>query len=292
VLFRSEKAGVRHICVPPELRDAWTAAGFDAGAMAREELSARVPLATPGVAPRTGVASPTRAPWIVANGWRILRDPSAQYMYEVPAGRGALAAAEAVAYGAHAVLQIDPADLEAVGAVMSLADSVSETTLPAIADIAVVDDGTAATGEVMNLLARRNLLFAIVKTPSSRYPINIALGTREYPVEDASDPSAFALKVRRQLTDDKRSLRVFGSEVVVCRFLSDGSHARVYLINYGGREIQGLRVHLRGTFRGSDAQVAGVGPVALEDQSAASDATEFSLPRLTTYAVVDLGPVR
>jgi hypothetical protein len=287
-----EKSGVRHICVPPEQREAWRAAGFDANGLTREELDTRVPLPAPGVAPRTGVASPTRAPWIVANGWRIVRDPSAKYVYQVPAGRGALAAAEAVAYGADAVLQIDPADLEPVGAVMSLADSLAPANLPSVADIAVVDDGTAATGEVMNLLERRNLLFAIVKTPSPRYPINIALGSREYPVEDAADPSAFALAVRRRLTDEKRSLRVFGSEVVVCRLLSDGSRARLYLINYGGREVQGLRLRMRGAFRGADAQVAGAGRVALDDQSVANGATEFSLPRLTTYAVVDLNAVR
>jgi hypothetical protein len=85
---------------------------------------------------------------------------------------------------------------------------------------------------------------------------------------------------------------VFGSEVVVCRFLSDGSRARLYLINYGGREVQGLRLRLRGAFRGADAQVAGAGRVALDDQSVANGATEFSLPRLTTYAVVDLNAVR
>jgi hypothetical protein len=278
--------------VAPDQRDAWRGAGFDAVAVSREELDARVALPVPGVAPRTGVASPTRAPWIVANGWRFARDPAAKYAYEVPAGKGALAAAEAIAYGADAVLQIDPTDLEPVGAVMALADSVPAAALPPVADIAVVDDGSAASGEVMNLLARRNLLFAIVKTPSSRYPINIALGSREYPVDEAADPSAFALKVRRQLTDEKRSLRVFGSEVVVCRLLGDESRARLYLINYGGREVQGLRIRLRGAFRGTDAQVAGAGRMALEDQSIANGVTEFSLPRLTTYAVVDLGAGR
>ena len=50
--------------------------------------------------------------------------------------------------------------------------------LPPIADLAVVDDGSAVTGEVMNLLARRNLLFQVVKAPSRAVPINIAIGTR------------------------------------------------------------------------------------------------------------------
>jgi len=67
-----------------------------------------------------------------------------------------------------------------------------------VSDVAVVDDGSAITGEVMNLLARRNLLFQVVQAPSTRFPINIRIGTPEYSREEAADPSAFALKVRRQ----------------------------------------------------------------------------------------------
>ena len=33
-----DKSGVRHICVPPEQREAWRAAGFDANALTREAL--------------------------------------------------------------------------------------------------------------------------------------------------------------------------------------------------------------------------------------------------------------
>ena len=40
----------------------------------------------------------------------LLAQPDGKYRYELPAGKGALAAAEAVAYGADAVLKIDPAD--------------------------------------------------------------------------------------------------------------------------------------------------------------------------------------
>ena len=42
---------------------------------------------------------------------------------------------------------------------------------------------------------------------STRYPINIAMGDPGYPAAEAADPSAFALKIRRQLTDEKRTLR-------------------------------------------------------------------------------------
>jgi hypothetical protein len=49
-----------------------------------------------------------------------------------------------------------------------------------------------------------------------------------------------------------------------------------------------LRARLRGVFRTGDALVAGIGRAPLGDQVSADGATEFSLARLTTYAVVDL----
>ena len=61
------------------------------------------------------------------------------------------------------------------------------------------------TAEALNLLVRRNLLFKIVPAPSAQYRVNVKLGTPEFPAEQAADPSAFALKVRRQLTDEQRT---------------------------------------------------------------------------------------
>ena len=63
---------------------------------------------------------------------------------------------------------------------------------------------------------------------------------------------------------------------------------RLHLLNYGGRDIEGLRIRVRGTYRGGDAYVAGGGRLPLADQVVADGATEFSLPRIATYAVIDL----
>src|SRR5919199_4309882 len=104
-------ASITHICVAPEQVEAWRAADFTATPITAADLASRESLPTPGVTARAGVASPTRAPWIVANGWRFSRHPEGRYLYDVPAGHGALAAAEAFAYGADAVLKIDAADL-------------------------------------------------------------------------------------------------------------------------------------------------------------------------------------
>jgi hypothetical protein len=252
------------------------------------DLARRETLATPGTAPRAGLASPTRAPWVVANGWRVMRRPGSKYVYDVPAGKAGLAAAEAFAYGADAVLKIDPADLRSAGEMLTFLEALPSVDLPAVADLAIVDDGSAITGEVMNLLARRNLLFEVVQAASPRYRINIRIGAPEYPREEAADASAFALKIRRQITDQQRTLRVYGSEVVICRVAASATQARLHLINYGGREIDGLRIRLRGAYRGGEAYVAGAGRLSLEDQMVASGVTEFSIPRLTTYAVIDL----
>lgn len=270
-----EAAGITRICA---LTDA--------------ERAAREALPTPGITARAGVASPTRSPWIVANGWRFVRHPEAKYAYDVPAGKAALAAAEAFAYGADAALKVDPADFQTLGKMLAFLEGLPPADLPPVADFAVVDDGSAITGEVMNLLARRNLLFQAVPSPAARFRINIAIGGAGYSREEAADPGAFALKIRRQLTDEQRSLRIYGSEVVIARLASDHERSRLHLINYGGREIEGLRIRLRGHYRVREAFTSGAGRVAVEELVVAEGFTEFSVPRIAIYAVIDLDTVR
>jgi hypothetical protein len=252
------------------------------------DLAGREVLPVPGVTTRPGVASPTRAPWIDANGWRFARSRDGKFAYNVPRGKAALAAAEAFAYGANATLKIDRADAGTLKAMLTFLEGLPPADLPAIADLAVVDDGSAITGEVMNLLARRNLLFQSVTAPSDRFRINVAVGSPAYPRDEAANPSAFALKIRRQLGDDERSLRIYGSEVVIGRLTGDASRIRLHLLNYGGRDIEGLRVRIRGAYSTGEAYVAGDGRQQLGDHVVADGATEFSLPRIVTYAVIDL----
>ena len=287
-----EAAGIRRLCVAPEQADVWRAAGFSVSPLTASELASREVLPTPGVTPRAGLASPTRSPWIVASGWRFTRQPQGRFVYDLPAGKAALAAAEAFAYGADVVMKVDPADLGAIGGLLRFLEELPASDLPPIADLAVVDDGSAVTGEVMNLLARRNLLFQVVRAPSARFKINVAMGTPDYPLAEAADPSAFAQKIRRQLTDEQRTLRIYGSEVVICRLTGDAGQVRLQLLNYGGREIEGLRVRVRGAYAQGEASVAGTGRLALVDFAVADGATEFSVPRLATYAVIDLKAVR
>jgi hypothetical protein len=127
-------------------------------------------LLVPGTMARPGLASPTRVPWVNTNGARFVRRPGAKYRYDLPEGKGALAAAEALAYAADAVLQIVPGDLPAACRVFAFAKDTPPAQLPGLADIGVIDDGTPTLGEVMNLLVRRNLLFEIVPSPQKPFP--------------------------------------------------------------------------------------------------------------------------
>ena len=144
----------------------------------------------------------------------------------------------------------------------------------------------------MNLLARRNLLFRPVASPTPDLPTAWSSGSKEYPRAEAGDPDALALKVRAQLGDERRSLRVYGSEVVLAHLTGDAGRLRLHLLNYGGRDIEGLRVRLRGAWTASQALVLQHGTLAVEAPLAQDGATEFSLPVLGPYAVVDLVPAR
>jgi len=283
-----KQAGIERLCVPTESAAAWRAAGFTVVPLGERERSERTRLQVPGLRSRAEVASATVRPWVNANGWRFLRAPEGRYWGDVPAGKAALAAAEAFAYGADAVLAIDPADVESLGRMMAFLSSVPDRALPAARDIAVVDDGSPPVAEILNLMARRNLLFAVTRKEASDVALNVRLGSKEFPRKEAQNPESFALSVRRRLTDGRRSLRVYGSEVVLARLCRDAGRARLHLLNYGGRTIDGLRVRLLGRWVPEEVRVFGQGPTVPEELLAAEGATEFSLGLLGPYAVVDL----
>lgn len=283
-----KQAGIQRIAAPPDKAEAWRNAGVEVVPMSEAELQAREKLAVPRIAGRANVASPTRRPWIDTNGWRFIRHPASKFYYELPAGQAALAAAEAFAYGADAVLKIEPLDLEAVGRMLAFLINLPPNDAPPVADIGVIDDGSPLVGEVMNLLARRNLLFRPLTSASPQLRLNIQLGTKEFPKEEAENPSDFAQKVRRLLTDERRTLRIYGSETVIARLTSDGRRTRLHLLNYSGREIEGLRVRLRGMYAQGEAFVAGIGRAPLADYAVAGGATEFTVTTMSSYAVIDL----
>ena len=285
-------AGIGSVRVPPERVAAWRQAGLDASPFPSAEKSGRVALPAPGIVGRGARASATQRPWIDANGWRYQRQPQARYFQTVPRGVAALAAAEVFAHDADAVLAIDPGDIEPLGQALALFRALPEGPRTGLADLAVVDDGSFAAGELMNLLARRNLLFRPVARATPELALNVELGSKAYPKSEAGNPEALALKVRAQLTDERRSLRLFGSEVVLARLTGDAERLRLHLLNYGGREVEGLRVRLRGRWTPGEAHVLRHGRQAVEALLTEGGVTEFSLPVLGPYAVVDLATAR
>jgi hypothetical protein len=287
-----KQAGIERLRVPPGRAREWTTAGFQAVPLAEAEKAARANVPAPRLVGRADAASATRRPWLDANGWRFLRSPKGRFIETASKGGAALAAAEAYAYGADLVLAIDPADVASLGEALAFLRGVKAMELPDVADIGVVDDGSALTGEVMNLLARRNLLFRPVAKGSNGLPLVVELGTRAFPEAEAANPDGFALKLRAQLGDERRSLRLYGSEVVLARLTGDAGRRRLQLLNYSGRNIQGLRVRLRGLWAASEAQVMLQGRLAVESPVMQDDATEFTLPTLGPFAVVDLTAAR
>jgi len=283
-----KQAGIARIAVPPEQAAAWRAAGLAVVEIAGADLAARTLLPAPGIVPQARRVSATASPWVTTNAWRFVRDAQGRWRYELPAGRAALAAAEAFAYGADALLQIDPADLTELGRMLEFLASLPTGELAPVADFGLVDDGTPVVGEVINLLLRRNLLFAPLREPDGRFKLNVRVGDKKYPLKEAVDPSAFALKLRRELGDERRSLRLYGSEGVIARLTGDADRRRLHLLNYGGRDLEGLRVRVRGALAEGEGHVSGVGRVTLEERVVEGGFTEFSLPRIGAYTLVEL----
>jgi hypothetical protein len=284
---RLRAAGVSRLCVPAGAVAPWRKAGFEATACGP---SGRTRLRDLGLAARADVAAPTQRPWIDANGWRFVRRPNDRYWYDAPSGTAALAAAEAFAYGVDAILAIPREDVDAAGRALSFLGSVPSLEAPAIADVTVVDDGSAEMPEVLNLLARRNVLFTLSsRVPPERPGLVVRLGSTEFPRESASDPDALALRVRRTLGDANRSLRIYGTEVVLARLQGDEKGRRVHLLNYSGRTLEGVRLRLSGSWGLPNVRAMGERAMA-EDHAISGGATEVTLSALGTYAVVDFGP--
>jgi hypothetical protein len=253
-----------------------------------DDAKARTKLDAPGIDAQVTTLSPTKRPFVVANGWRFRRQPGGKWLYEVPAGGAALAAAEAAAFGADALIKGDPKDRDALERMLRFARALPAGPEADVAQIGVVDDGSEAAGEVMTLLARRNLLWKPERASDHALPINIQLGTPRYPRKAASDPSELAGRIRRELSDDKRLLRVYGSEVILCRVAGDARRVRVHLLNYGTLPGDGIRIRLLGKFRPGIAYTDLGGSAPALDVQVASGATELTVPRFAVYAVVDL----
>ena len=271
-------AGIDHIYVPAAKKETWSRLGFDAIAIDPAKLTK---LTTPGVQYRMNEAAATSVPWIDANGWRLERDLKGSYYYDVAPAAVPVAMAESYSRNVAAVIHTgsDPASF---GRMLAFLKRIDQAPMPQLANIGLIDDGAEITGEAMNLLARRNLLFRVVKAPDPKLDLNL-----KPTAEDSADPFAYAQKIRQKLGDEKRLVRLYGSDVVLVNLTGDRTKARLHLINYSNRKVTGLRVRVRGVYKTGALQVFGVEKAALVDYQS-EGATEFTIPEMGPYAVVDL----
>ncbi len=73
-----------------------------------------------------------------------------------------------------------------------------------------------------------------------------------------------------------------------CGLREIAARARVHLLNYAKRPVEGLRVRVRGVYAAGALHLPGAADAALADYTTGDGATEFTVPRMETYAVVDL----
>jgi hypothetical protein len=248
-------------------------------------------LPTPGISFRSDVASATREPWVNSDGWRFLRHPNGRFLYDAPGPAAELAAAEAFTFDGKAAIKTDAAGLRGLARILTFLAGIQDEQLRPVADIAFVDDGSAMAGECLNLLIRRNLLVQATHSPvATPKLLPVELGSADYPKKDASNPVVFAQQVRAHLSDAKRSLRIYGSDVVIGRLASNGAKTRVYLLNYGAEKysVEGIRVRVLGHYSKAKLLDSADSGSKLIDTAFNPEAAEFTLPKLKTFAVVDL----
>lgn len=282
------QAGVRHIFVAPSVAAAWKA--VEGITVEAADLRSAVKLKTPAVNYRFEEASASRVPWVDANGWRFLRLPAGHFYYEANGKPAALAAAEAFAWNSQAVVKTDAAGLKPLAEILEfLRPLARDDDRRPLVDFGFMDDGSAAAGEVMNLLVRGNLLFRVTRAPDPQLKLTVRLGSKRYPLDQAKNPGTMTQMIRADLGDENRSLRIYGSAVVVGRLEAAPGRVRVHLLNYdAARSVNGIHVRVAGEFAKGRVSAAGTPDMALLDYAAESGATEFTLPALKTYAVIDL----
>jgi hypothetical protein len=245
---------------------------------------------------RANVAQATTAPWIESNAWRFQRGLKKVNYEKLPAGSAPLAVAEAFTFGADAILNPDPADMQPLSSMLRFLKSIEQPQMPVMANIGVVDDKSPAMDEVLNMLTRRNLLYRVVPAPDRKLDLTVQLGTKDFPRESAQNPSDFAARVRAKLDDDRRLVRLYGTSTMIAHLTGDDARARLHLLSYtaGGRGGgQSIRVRVLGRYR--PVKFAGFGTTqdaVLTDIENPGKATEFSVPAFSTFAVIDLEAIK
>lgn len=284
-------AGLSHIAVPTAEIARWRhIAGLRVDPA---DITGAIKLPAPGVALRPDEASASHIPWVSSNGWRFIRQPNARFYYDVPAAAVTLAAAEAFCFGGEALIHTDVDGLKPLANMLHFLNRINTDGALPIADVGIIDDGSTASAEIMNLMVRDNLLFDIVRTPRASYKSTVQLGSKAYSGAGLKDADAIVHKIRSDLNDSRRTVRLFGTSVVVAHITGEPDRPRLHLLNYSAAanvEVGGFRVRVLGRYSKSQIHSFDRPGEKLLDYEIDTEATEFTVPELKSYAVVDLAP--
>jgi hypothetical protein len=289
VLLRAQATSPRFYVTPTGA--ALVTRGLAAAAPDGADAASFPDVATPLVrnAPSSGYAQATIAPWVESNGWRFQRGVRKARYSQLPRGSAVLAAAEAFTFQIDAILAPDPADVADLGSFLQFAKEHAQPAMPALADVGLVDDGSDTLAEALNMLTRRNLLYRLVHEPDRALALNVQIGTRDFPIELLRNPSDFAARVREKIGDEKRLVRLYGTNTTIARLTGTADERRLYLVNYGrNRVLQDVRVRVLGSWQPHAAAFrAAPEPIAF-DVEHVGGATEFTLAKFDTLAIIDL----
>lgn len=260
-------------------------------------LAAFADVPSPGLRSVPNDATATSSPWIDSNAWRFARGLRRVRYVGLPAGAASLAAAEAFGFDVEAVIDPAPADVAELRNVLTFLRAHDRPAMPVRANVGVLESDSPLFDEVLNMLTRRNLLYRVVAQPDPGLDLTVRLGSSEFPMESAVNPSDFAARVREALGDDKRLVRLYGTNTVIARLTGDGARARLVLLNFNrNRNTQNqtnVRVRLLGRHRLSAVAAYGAAPGAgPDDVRQLAGATEFTLPIFGVIAIVDLDTIR
>jgi hypothetical protein len=242
----------------------------------------------PNIRMRMNEASATTVPWIDSNASRFVRGVKKAFYAKLPAGSAPLAAAEAYAFGVDALLEPAPEDTERLKAMLEFLQRIDAPRMPMLANIGIVDDGSPEMAEVLNLLSRRNLLYRVVTAPDPKLDLNIRIGSEQYPRDAVKNPNDFAARVREKLTDDKRLVRLFNTYTVIVNLTGEKGRARLHFLNYARRPAKDVRVRVLGEYKQVNLHESADANLTAQDIAVVGGGTEFTIPQIAAYAVVDL----
>jgi hypothetical protein len=115
-----------------------------------------------------------------------------------------------------------------------------------------------------------------------------------FPHGCAGNPYAFAALVQAKLGDDKRLVRIYGTNTVIARLTGDRTRARLFLLSYAASRrqqrdnLQAMRVRVLGRYQPTLAAYGAEQDTALTDIRHPDTATEFWIPDFSVIAIIDL----